>query len=101
MTLTEATETSLLSQPHHDGSYVLEAPDELGGEAVVRLRVPRGTEIDGTFVRYVRDGQPSVAIGEIDEETDTDVWWTARFAVENPTMNYRWLLRGAEGETAG
>ena len=97
MTVTDATETSLLSQPHHDGSYVLEAPDELGGEAVVRLRVPRGTEIDGTFVRYVCDGQPRVATGEIDEETDTDVWWTARFEVENPTMNYRWLLRGAEG----
>ena len=53
MTVTEATETSLLAQPHHDGSYVLEAPDELGGEAVVRLRVPRGTEIDGA-VRPLR-----------------------------------------------
>ena len=97
MTVTEATETSLLSQPHHDGSYVLEAPDELGGEAVVRLRVPRGTEIEGALVRYVCDGQPRIATGEIDEETDTDVWWTARFEVENPTMNYRWFLRGAEG----
>jgi alpha-glucosidase len=97
MTVSEATETSLLSQPHHDGSYVLEAPDELGGEAVVRLRVPRGTEIDGAGVRYVCDGQPRVAVGEIDEETETDVWWTARFEVENPTMSYRWFLRGAEG----
>jgi len=31
MTITETTETSLLTRPHHDGSYVLEAPDELGG----------------------------------------------------------------------
>jgi alpha-glucosidase len=97
MTVSEATETSLLSQPHHDGSYVLEQPDELGGEAVVRLRVPRGTEIDGALVRYVCDGQPRVAVAEIDEETQSEVWWTARFAVENPTTNYRWLLRDADG----
>ncbi len=40
--------TSLLSQPHHDGSeqYVLERPDELGGEAVVRVRVPGGAADD-------------------------------------------------------
>ena len=40
---------TLLAEPHHDGSdaYVLERPDELGGEAVVRLRVPRGAADDG------------------------------------------------------
>ncbi len=34
---------TLLDLPHHDGSdaYVLERPDELGGKATVRLRVPR------------------------------------------------------------
>jgi alpha-glucosidase len=95
MTVTETARTSLLSQPHHDGSYVLEAPDELGGEAVVRLRVPRGAEIDGGLVRYVCDGQPRVALAEVDEETESDTWWAARFSVENPTMNYRWLVRDA------
>ena len=35
---------SRLAAPHHDGSelYVLERPEALGGEAVVRLRAPRG-----------------------------------------------------------
>jgi alpha-glucosidase len=97
MTVSETTETSLLSQPHHDGSYLLEAPDELGGEAVVRLRVPRGADVDGVVLRYVCDAQPRVAVAEIDEETGVDVWWTARFSVENPTTNFRWLLRDTHG----
>jgi alpha-glucosidase len=97
MTMTETGQTSLLAQPHHDGSYVLEAPDVLGGEAVVRLRIPRGAEIDGGLVRYVCDGQPRVAVAEIDEETQSETWWAARFAVENPTTNYRWLMRDANG----
>ena len=46
MTVSETMRTSLLSQPHHDGSYVLEAPDELGGEATVRLRIPHASETD-------------------------------------------------------
>lgn len=93
MTVSETTETSLLSQPHHDGSYVLETPEELGGEAVVRLRVPRGAEIDAAVVRYVCDAQPQGVDAEIDEETASETWWTARFPVGNPTTNYRWLLR--------
>jgi alpha-glucosidase len=93
--MTTIAGTSLLSRPHHDGSYLLEAPDELGGEAVVRLRVPRGTEVEGALVRYVCDGQPRVATAEIDEETTSEVWWSARFPVENPTTNYRWFLRDA------
>ena len=45
--------TSLLARPHHDGSpdYVLEQPDELGGDAVLRVRVPKGA-----------DGAPAVPI---------------------------------------
>ena len=36
--------SQLVTEPHHDGSelYVLERPEELGGEATVRLRAPRG-----------------------------------------------------------
>ena len=61
----------LLDRPHHDGSeaYVLDRPDELGGSATVRLRVPHGTRVD---LRAVRDGEPPVVRAEIDEETETD-----------------------------
>jgi alpha-glucosidase len=96
MTVSETTETSLLSRPHHDGSYVVETPDELGGEAVVRLRVPRDAEIDAAVVRYVCDGQPQGIDAEIDEETASETWWAARFPVGNPTTNYRWLLRDGD-----
>jgi alpha-glucosidase len=90
--------TSLLSQPHHDGSeqYVLERPDELGGEAVVRIRVPRGAA-DDVVVRYVRDGEPRWARAQRDRETTDETWWRASFPVANPSVPYRWLLVGADG----
>jgi alpha-glucosidase len=87
-----------LAEPHHDGSdqYVLERPEALGGEAVVRLRVPRGTPVDTVVLRYVRDGEPRAVRAVVDEETATDTWWRAAFPAHNPATRYRWLL--VEGE---
>jgi alpha-glucosidase len=99
MTVTDTTATSLLSRPHHDGSYVLEAPDELGGDAVVRLRMPRAARADRVLVRFTCDGQPQAAVAEVDEETDTDVWWRASFPVWNPSTRYRWAVVGDGGPT--
>jgi alpha-glucosidase len=89
---------SLLAQPHHDGSdaYVLERPDELGGEATVRVRVPRGAA-DDVVLRYVRDGEPRWARAQVDEETATETWWRATFPVSNPAVPYRWLLVDGDG----
>jgi alpha-glucosidase len=90
--------TSLLARPHHDGSpdYVLEQPDELGGDAVVRVRVPKGAA-DDVVLRYVDDGEPHWARAQVDRETETETWWRATFPVGNPSVPYRWLLVGAEG----
>jgi alpha-glucosidase len=90
---------SLLSRPHHDGSCVVQPPAELGDEAVVRLRAPRATPLEGALVRYVIDGEPRGATAEVDEETDADVWWRASFPVENPATRYRWLLTHEDGRT--
>jgi alpha-glucosidase len=90
--------TSLLARPHHDGSpdYVLEQPDELGGDAVVRVRVPKGAA-DDIVLRYVDDGEPHWARAQVDRETEGETWWRATFPVRNPSVPYRWLLVGAEG----
>jgi alpha-glucosidase len=95
MSVREAVHT-MLDQPHHDGSdlHVLERPDELGGDAVVRLRLPRATSADRVLLRYERDGEPRGVEATIDEETDTDVWWRAEFPLANPVTRYRWLLSG-------
>ncbi len=83
-----------LSAPHHDGSelFVLEAPAELGGEAVVRVRVPRDAPVHGVMLRFTRNGEASFVGAEVDEETENEIWWRARFPVENPVTRYRWLL---------
>lgn len=88
--------TTELAKPHHDGSCVLQAPNELGDEAVVRLRAPRATPLESVLLRYVRDGEPRFAVAEVDEETETDVWWRASFPVDNPITRYRWLLAFGE-----
>ena len=87
-----------LADPHHDGSelYVPAQPAELGDEVVVRLRVPRGTRVDNVAVRYMHDGEPRIARGELDGETDTDTWWRASFHAVNPRTRYRWLLSGGD-----
>jgi alpha-glucosidase len=91
----EAPET-LLDRPHHDGSdaYVLERPEELGGTATVRLRVPRQLRVDHVVLRPVRDGEPRAVRAEVDEQTETETWYRASFPVDNPSTRYRWLLAG-------
>jgi alpha-glucosidase len=87
-----------LQAPHHDGSelYVLEHPEELGGEATVRLRVPRGIAVGEVGLRYVRDGEPRSVLATIDEETEADTWWRSTFPVWNPVTSYRWVLAGGD-----
>lgn len=89
---------ALLGMPHHDGSelYAPEAPSELGDNTTVLLRVPRETAVDSAAVRYVRDGEPRIAVAEVDRETEADVWWRATFRVWNPATPYRWLLSGGD-----
>jgi len=96
MTLDIVGLQGLLDAPHHDGSaeYVLQQPEELGDEAVVRLRLPRATSADRVLLRYERDGEPHSVEATVDEETETDVWWRAEFPVTNPVTHYRWLLTG-------
>ena len=85
-----------LDAPHHDGSalYVSDAPQELGDVATLRLRVPAASSVDSAAVRYVADGEPRVALAEIDEERDGETWWRASVPARNPATPYRWLLSG-------
>jgi alpha-glucosidase len=98
VTVVSSGVATLLDEPHHDGSdlYVLERPDELGGEATVRVRVPNGTPVGEVALRYVSDGEAREVAAELDAETDSERWWRAWFPVDNPTTNYRWLFGGGE-----
>jgi alpha-glucosidase len=90
-----------LALPHHDGSdlYVLERPDEPGGEATVRVRVPASGGVERVFLRYVGDGEPRAVAAERDEETGAETWWRASFPVTKQRGHYRWLLDGEDGYT--
>src|SRR5579884_2644484 len=89
--------STLLDDPHHDGSelYVLERPDELGGEAVVRLRTRRGAAAR-VLLRTGWDGEPTTIPATVDDESEDETWWTARFPVMNPSVRYRFLVTGGD-----
>ena len=71
MTATHAKRAAALAEPHHDGSelYVVERPDQLGGKAVVRVRMPDGAA-DEVMLRYVCDGEPRTVTAVVDEQAD-------------------------------
>ncbi len=98
MTVAEAGEVgTLLAEPHHDGSelYVPERPDELGRDAVVRLRARTGAA-ERVLVRYTHDGEPRTIEAEVDEEHAGETWWRANVPLWNPTVRYRWLVAGGD-----
>ena len=76
MSIADAERSTLLDEAWHDGSelYVVEAPDELGGEATVRLRTRTGAA-DSVLLRYQRDGEPRSTLAVVDEEKDGETWW--------------------------
>lgn len=92
---------TLLAEPHHDGSdlCVLERPDELGGEATLRLRTARGAA-DRVLLRLVRDGEPRTVEAVVDEESGAETWWRVSFPLVNPVTRYRWLLCGGRARYA-
>ena len=77
---------SALAEPHHDGSdaYVLERPEEPGGQAVVQLRVPRAAAADTVALRYVHDGEPRIVRAVLDAETESETLWRATFPALQP-----------------
>ena len=97
MSIADAERSTLLDEAWHDGSelYVVEAPDELGGEATVRLRTRTGAA-DSVLHRYQRDGEPRSTLAVVDEEKDGETWWRASFPVVSPATRYRWLLAGGD-----
>lgn len=93
-----------LLEPHHDGSpiYVEDTDPVLGEEVEVRVLVPRGPlvpgpEVDGVWLRSVRDGEPHIAEASVESSDETGTWWRGRLLVSNPVTSYRFLLRGTDG----
>jgi alpha-glucosidase len=76
--------TSLLDEPHHDGS------DLYVRDGRLRVLVPR--PVDTVALRYVEDGEGRA----VEATQEEDGWWSARLPTTNPVMRYRWLLSGGD-----
>lgn len=88
--------TDLSDVPHHDGSetYVSNPAPDVGESVSVFVRVPRASGVTRALLRTYIDGEQSLAETSVDRETEHEVWLRAEFRVENPVVNYRWLLDG-------
>ncbi len=86
----------LFDEPHHDGSptYRNAGPHHLGDTITVRVRIPHAARPDRVRVRTTPDGEPHMSALEVERDASGASWWTASFALENPTMRYRFLLEG-------
>ena len=84
----------LWAAPHHDGSatYVSDMSPSLGDSVTVFLRVPHGTAVERAMLRVYIDGEQALIDTAVDRVTDHDTWLRADVPVDNPVVNYRWLL---------
>ncbi len=86
------TTTSLLAEPYHD---VVEE-GELGGTAVLRLRVPHERRPEQVLLRYVHDGEQAAVPAELEAENETESRWRVSLPLTSPLTRYRWLLWGGD-----
>jgi alpha-glucosidase len=88
----------LWNAPHHDGSamYVSDLSPALGDQVAVFLRVPRASGVTRALLRVLVDGEQALVETTTDRENEHEFWLRADIAVENPVVNYRWLLDGIQ-----
>ena len=86
----------LSAVPHHDGSatYVSDLTPDEGDTVSVFLRVPRSSGVTRALLRTYIDGEQALTETRVDRESDDEVWLRGDVPVENPVVNYRWLLDG-------
>lgn len=84
--------------PHHDGSsmYVSDLSPALGDKVTVYLRVPRASGVTKALLRVYVDGEQVLLATQKDRENANEFWLRAEITMENPVVNYRWLLDGVE-----
>jgi len=85
----------LLGRPHHDGSalYVATQDIQLGDRVQVRLRVPQGYGETEVRLRVNHDADPLKLPARLLAEDAQERWYAVDMPVDNPVVNYRWLVR--------
>lgn len=91
--------TDLSTVPHHDGSamYVSNLAPDIGDPVSVFLRVPKASGVTQAMLRTYIDGEQVLTETTVDRETEHEIWLRGQFRIENPVVNYRWLLDGVPG----
>ena len=84
------------AQAHHDGSatYVSDLTPDVGDTVTVFLRVPRASGVRQALLRVYLDGEQALTATRVDRQDEHETWLRADIPVENPVVNYRWLLDG-------
>ena len=85
-------------KPHHDGSelYVSNASPKIGESVILKVRVPKTSDVQSAYIRIMQDGEPTTYPMKLSIKKRSENWWQVKVEIKNVKTNYRFLLAGKE-----
>lgn len=91
---TQRSNSSLIQEPHHDGSeiYVSNSAPKLGEKITLRVRVPQSYTFAKAFIRIYEDGEPRSYELKKESSNKTESWWKIKVEIVNLKTSYRFVF---------
>ena len=90
----QRSNSSLIQEPHHDGSeiYVSNSAPKLGEKITLRVRVPKSYTFAKAFIRIYEDGEPRSYELKKESSSKTESWWKVKVEIVNLKTSYRFVF---------
>jgi len=90
----QRSSSSLIQEPHHDGSeiYVSNSAPKLGEKITLRVRVPKTYTFAKAFIRIYEDGEPRSYELKKESSSKTERWWNVKVEIVNLKTSYRFVF---------
>lgn len=91
---TQRSNSSLIQEPHHDGSeiYVSNSAPKVGEKITLRVRVPQSYTFAKAFIRIYEDGEPRSYELKKESSNKTESWWKIKVEIVNLKTSYRFVF---------
>lgn len=91
---TQRSNSSLIQEPHHDGSeiYVSNSAPKLGEKITLRVRVPQSYTFAKAFIRIYEDGEPRSYELKKESSNKAESWWKIKVEIVNLKTSYRFVF---------
>lgn len=91
---TQRSNSSLIQEPHHDGSeiYVSNSAPKVGEKITLRVRVPQSYTFAKAFIRIYEDGEPRSYELKKESSNKSESWWKIKVEIVNLKTSYRFVF---------